>query len=141
MRDGKGRKERLIPYGELSWVLAIVDAWLSAAGIESGAVFRGLYKGGRRLRPGRLSVRAIEYILADYPTAIDDELRAVRPHDCRRTYARRLYDAGVDVLAIKDNLGHASQKTTLTYIGEMNAARRKPPSVYKFDFARLGVGD
>ena len=137
MREGKGCKERLIPYGELSWVLAIVDRWLAAAGIGSGPVFRGIYKGGRRLRRGRLSVRAIQYILASYPVMVDGELVTVRPHDCRRTYARRLYEAGMDLVAIQQNLGHADVKTTLGYIGTLDAGRRRAPAIYSFDLARL----
>ncbi len=46
VRQGKGCKERLVPYGELDWVLAIVEAWLQAAGIPGGAVFRGIWRGG-----------------------------------------------------------------------------------------------
>lgn len=65
----KGTKERLVPYGELDWCLVVVDKWLEAAGISSGPVFRGLYKGGKKLRPGRLSLRAIEYITTAYPIA------------------------------------------------------------------------
>lgn len=137
VRSGKGCKERLIPYGELSWVLAIVDRWLAAAGIEGGAVFRGIHKGGGRLRPGRLSVRAIQYILAGYPVMVDGELIIVKPHDCRRTYARRLYEAGVDLVAIQQNLGHADVKTTLGYIGTLDASRRRAPAIYSFDLTRL----
>jgi site-specific recombinase XerD len=137
VREGKGRKERLIPYGELSWVLAIVDRWLAVAGIEEGYVFRGLYKGGQRLRPGRLSVRAIQYILASYPIMADGELVTARPHDLRRTYARLLYEAGVDLVAIQQNLGHTDVKTTLGYIGTLDAGRRRAPAIYSFDLARL----
>jgi site-specific recombinase XerD len=137
VRKGKGRKERLIPYGELSWVLAIVDRWLAVARIEKGYVFRGLYKGGRQLRPGRFSVRAIQYILASYPIMVDGELVTVRPHDLRRTYARLLYEAGVDLVAIQQNLGHADVKTTLGYIGTLDAGRRRAPAIYSFDLARL----
>jgi integrase len=137
VRQGKGRKERLIPYGELSWVLAIVDRWLAVAGIDEGYVFRGLYKGGHRLRRGRLSVRAIQYILAGYPIMVDGELITARPHDLRRTYARLLYEAGVDLVAIQQNLGHADVKTTLGYIGTLDAGRRRAPAIYSFDLARL----
>jgi site-specific recombinase XerD len=137
VREGKGCKERLIPYGELSWVLAIVDHWLSGAGIEGGPVFRGLYKGGKRLRPGRLSVRAIQYILASYPVMVAGDMVNVRPHDLRRTYARRLYEAGVDLVAIQQNLGHAAVKTTLGYIGTLDATRRRAPAIYTFDLAQL----
>jgi site-specific recombinase XerD len=143
VRQGKGRKERLIPYGELSWILAIVDRWLVVTGIGRGPVFRGLYKGGeqidaaQRLRPGRLSVRAIQYILAGYPVMVDGEMVTARPHDLRRTYARLLYEAGVDLVAIQQNLGHAEIRTTLGYIGMLNAGRRRAPAIYTFDLARL----
>jgi len=137
VREGKGCKERLIPYGELSWVLAIVDAWLDAAGIEDGPVFRGLWKGGKSLRPGRISLRAIGYVLDAYPIMAGDKLTTVKPHDCRRTYARRLYEAGVDLVAIQQNLGHSDLKTTLGYVGELDASKRRPPSVYTFDLGQL----
>jgi integrase len=68
---------------------------------------------------------------------IDGELRKVNPHDLRRTYARRLYEAGMDLLAIRDNLGHADSRTTLKYIGTMDIDRRKPPTVYTFDLQAL----
>ena len=29
-----------LPYGELKWVLAIVDRWREAAGVDQGAVLR-----------------------------------------------------------------------------------------------------
>jgi site-specific recombinase XerD len=137
VRRGKGAKERLVPYGELEWCLAIVDRWLENAGIESGPVFRGFYKGAKQVRDTRLTVRAINQILHRYPIMIDGELRKVNPHDLRRTYARRLYEAGMDLLAIRDNLGHADSRTTLKYIGTMDIDRRKPPTVYTFDLQAL----
>lgn len=140
VREGKGAKERLVPYGELEWCLAIVDRWLERAGILGGPVFRGIFKGGHTLRPGRLSVRAIEYILANYPIMIDGLARSVKPHDCRRTYARRYYDEGGDPIAIQQNLGHADLKTTLGYIGALDAERRRPPAVYDFDLSGLVNG-
>ena len=68
---------------------------------------------------------------------VDGKLAKVKPHDLRRTYARRLYEAGVDLVAIQQNLGHASQQTTLGYIGTLDVARRKPPAVYSFDLSSL----
>ncbi len=137
VREGKGCKERLIPYGDLVWVLAVVDRWLAVAGISTGPVLRGFYKGGALLRPGRLSVRAVQDILASYPVMLDGRLATVKPHDCRRTYARRLYDAGIDPVAIKQNLGHSDLKTTLLYIGPLDASKRRAPAIYSFDLAKL----
>ncbi|MBU0495988.1 MAG: site-specific integrase [Chloroflexi bacterium] len=137
VRRGKGRKERLIPYGDLDWCLAVVDKWQAAAHITSGPVLRGLYKTGQRLRPGRLSVRAVGYILAAYPISVAGVLVTVTPHDLRRTYAARLYAAGLDPVAIQQNLGHRNLKTTLGYIGPLDAAQRQPPGIYTFDLGRL----
>lgn len=138
IRCGKGAKERLVPYGDLSWVLVIVDKWLATASIagESEPVFRSFFRGGRVLR-GKLSVRAVEDILAKYPVAVDGKILAARPHDCRRTYARRLYEAGVDPIAIRQNLGHSDLKTTLSYVGSLDADKRRAPEVYSFNLAKL----
>ena len=114
-----------------------MDKWREAAGIDQGPVFRGFYKGNRKLRPGRLSVRAVEYIVGAYPVMVDGDMVSVKPHDLRRTYARRLYDAGFDLLAIQQNLGHADVKTTLGYIGTLDAEQRRPPAVFSFDLRRL----
>ena len=126
-----------MPYGDLDWVLVIVAAWLDAAGIHEGPVFRGFYRGNKSLRPGPLSVRAIQYLLARYPIAVNGDLVTVKPHDLRRTYARRLYEAGMAPVEIQQNLGHAGLKTTLGYIGTLDAEQRRPPAVYAFDLSQL----
>lgn len=130
VRKGKGDKARVIPYGALDWSLALVERWLDAAGITAGPVFRGFYKGGKRVRPGRLTLRAINQIMDRYPIAVSGQRRVVNPHDCRRTYARRLWEAGIDPVVIQQNLGHADLKTTLHYIGELNMDQRRPPAIY-----------
>ena len=61
----------------------------------------------------------------------------VRPHDCRRAYARRLYEAGAELVAMQQNLGHANLETTRGYIGELDSERRRAPAVYTFDLGRL----
>lgn len=132
VRRGKGAKERLIPYGNLIHVLDFVDNWMTNAGIDRGPVFRGFYKGGKSIRDTRLNVRSVNKILNRYPVYIDGHTKIVRPHDLRRTYARRLYDAGLDLLAIRDNLGHADTRTTLKYIGAMDVEARQPPAIYNF---------
>lgn len=162
VREGKGGKERIVPYGPLDWALALVERWLAAAGItdEKGRlvegayviepkpdidkpdknnpdhwekrypVFRGFYKGGKRVRPGRLTLRAINQIMDRYPISINGERRVVKPHDCRRTYARRVWEAGIDPVIIQQNLGHADIKTTMLYIGQLNIKQRIPPAIY-----------
>ncbi|RMD62214.1 hypothetical protein D6833_07185 [Candidatus Parcubacteria bacterium] len=136
VRAGKGAKKRLIPYGELSWVLAIVDKWMARAGIHNGPVFRGIHRSGHVLKKP-LTTRSVERIVARYPVMINGELRHVTPHDLRRTYARRLYEAGMELMAIQNNLGHANLATTQLYIGALDAERRRAPAVYHFDLTSL----
>ena len=131
---GKGAKQRAVPWGAGEWALHYVDKWLQAAHISAGAVFRGFYKprvdGSRRMRRERLSTRALQKIVGGYPVSIGGELVTAHPHDLRRTYARRCYDAGMDIMAIKANLGHKDHMTTLGYIGVSDVETRKPPSLY-----------
>lgn len=130
VRQGKGCKERLIPYGDLDAVLVVVDAWINAAGIDNGPVFRGFYRGGRVVRSSRLTVRAVNQILDQYPVAVGGHLRRVKPHDCRRTYARRMWEDGVKPEIIQQNLGHSNLKTTLHYIGAFDGKQRRAPALY-----------
>ncbi len=145
VREGKGAKERFVPYGELSDCLIYVDAWLTRTNISQGAVFRGFkdrytpyyapeknepQKILKRLTP-RLTPRAVQNILKAYPVNINGKLVVLRPHDTRRTYAKLLWDNGMDLLAIRDNLGHADVKTTQGYIGDMDMDKRRAPAMLR----------
>jgi len=137
VQHGKGDKARLIPYGAMDWSLVVADAWLAKVGIGAGPVFRGFYRGYTTVRDTALTTRAIQDILASYPIPIRGELVRLAPHDLRRTYARLMYEAGVDLLSIQQNLGHADSKTTLGYIGTMNAKARRAPALIHFDVSEL----
>lgn len=137
VREGKGNKTRAVPYGALDWVVVLVQAWLDAAGIVDGPVFRGFWKGGQTVRPDRLSVRAVGDILGAHPVTIEGKLRIARPHDLRRTFAAIQYAAGVDLEAIRQNLGHARIETTLAYIGPLDAQKRRGRAVIPFDLSAL----
>lgn len=129
IKSGKGCKQRMVFYGELSWLLPLfLEPWLEAAGITEGAVFRSFWKGGG-LR-GRLSGRAVQNVLKGYPIFIGGKQARARPHDCRRTFARRCYEALQDPLSIKQQMGHEDLGTTLGYIGTLDASRRRAPAIY-----------
>jgi len=141
VRRGKGAKQRLVPYGGMAWCLGWIDAWLAELDITQGAVFRSLTKGGQvRVdadgKPKRLTRRSVHFILSEYPISIQGELRAIKPHDLRRTYARLQYDAQLPLLSIQRNLGHASQQTTLGYIGGLDGWQRRAKTVFRFDVSK-----
>lgn len=130
VREGKGGKQRLIPYGPLDWCLMYVDAWLRDAGIKAGPVFRGIRRGGETVRQTGIGAWTVNDIMNAYPISIDGALRLVKPHDLRRTYARNAYDFGMDLERIRQNLGHTSLQTTQTYIGELDGRDRHPPNMF-----------
>ena len=130
VREGKGGKQRLIPYGPLDWCLMYVDAWLREAGVKAGPVFRGIRRGGKSVRQTGIGTWTVNDIMNAYPVSIDGALRLVKPHDLRRTYARNAYDFGMDLERIRQNLGHTSLQTTQTYIGELDGRDRHPPSMF-----------
>lgn len=146
VREGKGKKQRAIPYGDNRFVLQIVDKWLKRAGIQSGSVFRGFYKPRKdkkgnilspKMRPS-LSVRAVQNIIASYPVADDDgNLITVHPHDLRRTYARRQYEMGLDPVKIQQNLGHSDLSTTLGYIGSLDMQSRRGKRMFSYDLRKF----
>jgi site-specific recombinase XerD len=126
VRSGKGMKQRMVPYGAMTWCLAMTRQWLYASRIRERFVFRGLRKGDN-IRDTPLNERTVQKLLARYPIDIDGKLVIVRPHDCRRSYARWLYESGVKVDAIRQNLGHETIQMTFHYIGNPDISDRLPP--------------
>lgn len=127
IRRGKGAKQRMVLYGDLyDWCIPYVESWLSKAEIDDGPLFRGVWKNDKP-RKTRLFKTSIGKILSQYRITHRNSPYTVMPHDLRYTYARRMHDAGVAVEAISRNMGHADLETTLRYIGDINADRRRPP--------------
>ena len=130
IRHGKGNKQRLVPYGDLTWCLTFVHEWMRRAGITDGYIFRRIRK-GNVVGHTKLTTRAIEMMMTKYTVLHGKRLISIHCHDLRRTYARRLYDDGFDVVRIQQNLGHADIETTLRYIGALDGKKRRPPAIYK----------
>lgn len=124
IREGKGNKTRAVPYGDNDWCLVLVDRWLELAGITEGAVFRGLGR-WNGVEDVRLSERGVNRITERYSIIVGGRQITVEPHDLRRTYARVQYDAGMDLVAIQQNLGHEDIKITQGYIGTLDVKRRR----------------
>ncbi|HET7458360.1 MAG TPA: tyrosine-type recombinase/integrase [Gemmatimonadaceae bacterium] len=111
---GKGRKERIVPIGDHA-VLALRnyeakrDELIRAIGAtaDRSAVF--LNARGRRL-----STRSVQTAVTGFLKQIDENA-GLSVHSLRHTFATHLLDAGADLRAVQELLGHASISTTQIY--------------------------
>ncbi len=107
---GKGNKERMVPITESA--AAAVDDWLDLRGREPGPLFLQVSQTGViGTRP--LSPRGVYDVLGKRLRQAG--VAHATPHDFRRTVGGDLLDAGVDIVTVKDLLGHASVETTALY--------------------------
>jgi integrase/recombinase XerC len=111
---GKGRKERIVPVGNHA-ILALRnyeakrDELLRSVGRQGdrGAVF--LSRNGKRI-----GVRAVQKVVTGFLEQIDEDA-GLSVHSLRHTFATHLLDAGADLRAVQELLGHASISTTQIY--------------------------
>lgn len=122
VRRGKGMVERAVLYGDMEEYTIYVDEWLTLSGITTGLAFRALDATGQHIIGESVTPRAFAYRLAACPV---DGI-TVQPHDLRRSYALHLYEAGMPVEAIMQQLGHKQITTTMRYIGLLSSDRRAP---------------
>jgi integrase/recombinase XerD len=112
IREGKGRKDRMIPIGEraLAWISAYRDrARPELVGLEAddGTLFLNAL--GKPLKPFHLTVLTRQYVVK---SGIGKEGAC---HLFRHTMATLMLENGADTRYIQAMLGHASLETTQIY--------------------------
>ncbi len=116
---GKGATVRVLPLGAAKAVLA---RWLDARGTgpDDAPLLIGV---SLRCFGKRLSSRTIYRSVALRARAAG--IKAIGPHDLRKTFATTMLARGVDVLLVQKLLGHASVDTTRLYDLRAEIAQRE----------------
>jgi integrase/recombinase XerC len=105
---GKGRKERIVPL--TGTAIAAMDRYLAGrpSARDNGAPLFASSRGRA------LSRRQIQRIVAGELSLVSQQKKR-SPHVLRHSFATHLMDAGADIRAVKELLGHASLSTTQIY--------------------------
>lgn len=123
---GKGRKERIVPVGRVA--LRAMRGYFDAREMVIAGATR---PDGRAVFVGqtgkRLSVRQIQNIVGEFLRGVAGET-GLSTHSLRHSFATHLLDAGADLMAVKELLGHASLSTTQIYT---HTSKERLKAVYR----------
>lgn len=128
IRQSKYKKDRILP---LSFIMALgLKKYLSA---ENPHLW--LFNG--KEPDGRYSVRGLSWVMRETlkKTSITKE---VNLHSLRHSYATHLLEDGLNIVTVKDLLGHADITTTMIYLHVAQCKHVKPHSPLDTLYKRKG---
>ncbi len=109
---GKGNRERLTPVGRKS--LTALNAYRQCLEKQDGVVLQENGPLFLNLRGGRLTSRSVARILDKWAVRCGLPIPAF-PHAMRHSFATHMLDAGADLRAVQELLGHQRLSTTQRY--------------------------
>ncbi len=110
VRNGKGRKDRYVPIGNI--LAQNLGCYLQNSP-QGHYLFSGNLKGEKVL--GQYSVKGLQWVVSQASKKAGI-LKKVTVHTFRHTYATHLLDLGLDILTIREMLGHSDIQNTLIYL-------------------------
>ncbi|MCB0483632.1 MAG: tyrosine-type recombinase/integrase [Flavobacteriales bacterium] len=119
IRNGKGGKDRYVRLSELA--LKGLRKYVLLCKPE-----KYLFNGQQSGEP--LGERSMQYILNEAKKAARLTKPDVTLHTLRHSYATHLLEDGIDLVTIKEQLGHSRLETTLVYLHIARVGRKLPHS-------------
>ena len=124
--SGKGRKKRIVPIHEK--LVLILKTYMKDTNIELNNISKQplfVNAHGRKLTSAGLTHIIMMYadkVRENFPALMPKRLS---PHSFRHSKATHLLQAGMNIIYVRDFLGHSSVKTTETYVRMDSEQKRK----------------
>lgn len=121
VRQGKGNKDRYVPLGKL--LVKGIKSFIEAEQPKSY-----LFNGNPHTTENVdtcFSQKGVQWIVKTLSKKAGI-LKDVNVHTLRHTYATHLLEDGMDIVSVKDLLGHAHIETTMVYLHVAQSGRKKP---------------
>jgi site-specific recombinase XerD len=113
-QEGAGRTIG-IPRGEVACPVRALRAWLEAAGIEAGPMFRPIDKAGN-VRSSRLTCRSVASIVKAYAGRAGFDAKTFSGHSLRAGFLTSAAAKGASIFKMLDQSGQKSVDTLRGYI-------------------------
>ena len=123
VQKGKGKKDRYVPLGHI-----LIRGLKTYIGAENPQTW--LFNGQPTGRTGgdfdsRYSQRGVQWAVKEAKKSAGI-LKDMTVHTLRHTFATHLLEDGLDIMSIKDLLGHECIDTTMVYLHVAQSGKRKP---------------
>jgi len=129
IRQGKGRKDRYVPLGNL--LIKGLKTYL-----QSECPQKWLFNGNNpKAEPCQLSQHGVYWVVSETrkKSGINKSITA---HTLRHSYATHLLEMGLDIVSLKEVLGHSCIETTMLYLHISQLGRQRTFSpldrIYKY---------
>jgi integrase/recombinase XerD len=129
IREGKGRKDRIVPLGKVAksylekWIKVKRAHFLKEVANDGGALF--LNENG-----GRISKSLVRCRMKHYLKACGIDKPGLSPHSIRHSVATHLLSNGADIIYVAELLGHESLVTTQIYTRQIVEGLKKTHKMY-----------
>lgn len=119
IRQGKGRKDRFVPLCEM--LIRGISSYLQAEKpVEY--LFNGKSRTGEYTP---MTARGVQWAIRE-AKRVSKLKKQVTAHCLRHSYATHLLEMGVDIVTLKDLLGHENIQTTMEYLHVAQVSRKRP---------------